>query len=263
VVAALAVFVLGCQTPAQRFLHRAEVLGLRAEVVRGTQFEHVILRPARASSATVHVYLDHDGTPWLGDTPSADPTPRNDLTLRLMALDAAPSVYVGRPCYVGRTADPGCSPQLWTSARYSEVVVASMTAALERVLSRDRPDRVVWFGYSGGGVLAMLAAPRVRETVAVVTVAANLDTEAWARHHGWPALGASLNPATGAPARAVYRRHYAGGRDVTVPVDLVRRAAPPADRVVVMPDYDHVCCWDAAWPRILADVAGALEQRPR
>ena len=35
-----------------------------------------------------------------------------------MGLDPAPSVYLGRPCYLGRAADPGCHPWYWTHGRY-------------------------------------------------------------------------------------------------------------------------------------------------
>ena len=71
--------------------------------------------------------------------------------------------------------------RLWTSARYGDEAVASMAAALRPDLAMESGyDRVVWVGHSGGGALAMLLAERVPETTAVVTIAADLDTEAWA-----------------------------------------------------------------------------------
>jgi pimeloyl-ACP methyl ester carboxylesterase len=83
--------------------------------------------------------------------------------------------------------------------RYSATVVSSMAVALERLLAEREIDRLAWMGYSGGGVLAMLLAPRFPQTQAIVTVAANRDIDAWADHHGYLRLAGSLNPAEGRP----------------------------------------------------------------
>ena len=193
----------GCAGPAAHFSDRAAALGLRAALVEGDGFHHVAYRRAeRAAGAAraLHIYLDGDGTPWAAGGPTADPTPRDPLVLRLMAMDAAPSVYLGRPCYHGRAVEPPCAPALWTDARYSEVVVASLAAAARRLLEEEGRSAIVWLGYSGGGTLAVLLAARVRETVGVVTVAANLDVEGWTRLHRQSPLDASLEP--GPPAAA-------------------------------------------------------------
>ena len=250
-----------CRTPAARFADEATTLGMRAEIVQGAGFRHVVLRPPRRSGSRLHVYLDHDGTPWLGDTPAADPTPRNTLTLQLLALDPAPALYLGRPCYLGLRTDAPCRPELWTSARYSEPVVASMAAALERLIAAEGSSEIVLVGYSGGGALAMLLAPRIPRTVAVVTVAANLDIDAWADHHGWPRLTGSLNPSRVGQPAGILRWHYAGARDTTVPAELIQRAVPPGDPVVVIADYDHVCCWTEQWPSVLQEVDRQLRRR--
>jgi pimeloyl-ACP methyl ester carboxylesterase len=173
-----------------------------------------------------------------------------------MARDAGPVLYLGRPCYHGAAHVTPCTSALWTSGRYSERVVASMAAALRRVMHDRGAERLIWFGYSGGGVLAMLLAPRFRETVAVVTVAANLDIDAWTDFHGYTALDGSLNPAR-QPAwpRHIHRRHYAGGADRVVPSDVVRRGAGDPSTVVVVPSYDHSCCWTTLWPVIVEDAA--------
>jgi len=256
--------LFACQTPALRFTDRAVALGMEREIVTGAGFDHVVFRTAKPSrqQPPLHVYLDHDGTPWQGGQPAADPTPRNDLTLRLMALDPAPALYLGRPCYLGLAAQPGCSPDLWTSRRYSQSVIDSMAAALRRLVDGHGGPPVVLLGYSGGGVLALLLAPRVPEVVAVITVAANLDIDAWADHHHWPRLQGSQNPSGVSLSRRVVQRHYAGGHDDVVPPQLVQRAARAGDTVVVVPDFDHVCCWASLWPQILADVAKALDSGP-
>jgi hypothetical protein len=139
-------------------------------------------------------------------------------------------------------------------------VVASLAAATRRVLADRGAGRVVWLGYSGGGVLAVLLGARVPETVAVVTVAANLDVEAWAEHQRSAPLVGSLNPSHQPPLpRHIYQRHYVGGRDRTVLAEVTRRGAAAAE-LVVKPDYDHRCCWTTLWPTVLADLERALRR---
>ena len=252
---AILLLATACATPARRFTERASASGLSLEWVSGTAFQHAVFSRSRAATRSLHVYLDGDGTPAFDGVAASDPTPRHPLVLELMARDRGPVLYLGRPCYHG-AAPPvtACRSELWTSERYSEVVVASMATALRRVMHDRGAERLVWFGYSGGGVLAMLLAPRFPETVAVVTVAANLDLDAWTAVHGYAALRGSLNPAR-QPAwpRPVYRRHYAGAADRVVPSDIVRRGAGDPATVVVVPAYDHTCCWPAMWPAIVED----------
>ena len=248
----------GCAGPAERFDERASALGFSTSRVEGEGFAHVVYRPARPrpdGGRVLHVYLDGDGTPWERGRPAADPTPREPLVLRLMALDPAPSVYLGRPCYHGLAAAPRCAPALWTDARYSEVVVVSMAAAARRLLSVTGQAGIVWLGYSGGGALAMLLAARLPETAGVVTVAANLDVDGWAEMHGHSRLAGSLSPALRPPLPLrIYQRHYAGGRDQVVPPRIVAGGGILPGTLRVIPDYDHVCCWMELWPRVLDDV---------
>ena len=262
--AALLLAAAGCATPAARFANRAATLGLRAEVVTGTKFLHVAFHLAGRSSRTLHVYLDGDGTPWAAGRPAQDPTPRNPLVLGLMALDPTPSLYLGRPCYHGFAGTPPCTPLLWTFERYSEAVVDSMRAALRRILQGGEFDRVIWLGHSGGGVLAFLLAPSFPETAGLITVAANLDIDAWADLHGYPRLRGSPNPASQPPIPpTIYQRHYVGGEDRIVPREVVARGPIPAGTITVIPRYDHICCWESFWPAVLSDVERATRPAGR
>lgn len=242
----------GCRSAAERFLDLAASRGLRSETVDGLGFRHLVLSSGQGTGSTLHVYLDGDGTPWLGGHPSADPTPRDPLVLDLLDLDPGPALYLGRPCYHGLGGE-SCAPSLWTSARYSDPVVRSMAVAARHLLETHGAARIVWIGYSGGGALAVLLAARVPETVGLVTVAANLDTDAWAASQRASPLTASLNPARQPPLPAtIFQRHYAGGRDETVPPEVARRGLDGGTSLVVVPDYDHRCCWVALWPTVLA-----------
>lgn len=249
---------VACATPSSNFAHRVAALGLAERRVHGEPFDHLVLKSPRAAGQRLHVYLEGDGTPWLAGVPTRDPTPRTPLALALMAQDPTASIYLGRPCYHGVGGPPSCVDSLWTSERYSEAIVASMAAATRRIVAAEGVGELVWFGYSGGGSLAMLLAARLPESVAVITVAANLDIDAWADLHRDRRLVGSLNPARQPPLPGrIVQIHYAGGRDRLVPTDIVRRGVTGAGRLVVVPEFDHVCCWAASWPKILREVEDA------
>lgn len=234
----------------------AAELGLVGHKLRGDGFELIAYGNRIAHpSGRLHVYLEGDGVPWITRTRIAiDPTPRNPLALRLMALDPAPALYLARPCYNGRAKAPGCNPWIWTSGRYSEIVVASMEAALRRVIETEAVNEVVLIGYSGGGVLAWLLAQRIPEVQALVTIAANLDIDRWTNRHGFSRLVGSLNPAAGPPMRpGVEQWHLAGKADKNVPPEIIGALAHqlgPEAHVLHL-ESTHRCCWLRFWPDIV------------
>ena len=172
--------------------------------MRAGGFSHTVFDNGApvVDDGVLHVYLEGDGTPWRHRTViMPDPTPRRPLMLGLMALDPDASVYVGRPCYNGTYAEPGCDNRLWTSDRYSERgrVEHDERGAPPRRAGRGAA-RVRLFGHSGGAALALLIAERLPTAVdAVLTLAGNLDTDAWTTHHGYSPLYGSINPAGRAP----------------------------------------------------------------
>lgn len=251
-----------CATPGQRIDREAQRLGFNVGVVASNEFTHRVYSNRLASSdaaKVLHVYLEGDGSPWVNHRFIArDPTPRVPLALRLMALDPQPSLYLGRPCYHGYAGTPPCEPELWTNARYSKRVVDSMAEALNRQIQGRAIDHLAFFGYSGGGVLAMLLAERMPQTRVVVTVAANLDTDAWVRLHGYTPLRGSINPADRPPLNASIRQlHLAGGRDSNVPPWLLRPVSSKqyAAELFVVSEFDHICCWQDLWPEVIAWVS--------
>jgi hypothetical protein len=261
-LAMLLAALAACASPAEQFDDEAQHLGLSVLRVRGTDFVHTLYAKDgndKRPRAPLHVYLDGDGTPVIAGLPSDDPTPRNPLMLKLLALDPGPAIYLGRPCYHGRRPRAACSPELWTSARYGEPVVASLAAALRRFESARSFDSIVWFGYSGGGVLAVLLAERLPETRGVVTIAANLDVAAWLRHHRYPPLARSLDPAARPPLGShIVQRHYVGTDDTVVPGPARAELSDPIAWIEIA-GFDHTCCWEKIWPEILAELAAALQ----
>lgn len=248
-----------CMTPAEKFDQTAASLGLQREEVLGKGFQHILYWRKGGSHQALHVYLDGDGTPMVAGRPADDPTPRNPLMLRLLSLDPGPAVYVGRPCYHGLAATAGCSSDMWCTARYSERVVSSLAAAIRGIMTARGHDRISFFSHSGGGTLAMLLAERFPETRTIVTIAANLDIDAWAVHHGIPRLQASLNPALRPPIQdSVVQLHYVGSRDEIVPPTLIAPSVKGANaEFILVGGYDHLCCWTELWPAILSKVVSA------
>ena len=252
-----------CATPAERAADAAARLGLQRSVVPGDGFQHVLFERANLGPAsTLHVYLEGDGSPEraLRSVPP-DPTPSQPLAMQLLALDPAPSLLLGRPCYHG--AGP-CSPWHWSEGRYGEDVVESMATALRRIASERGVQQLVLIGHSGGGTLAMLLAERLPGVRAVVTVAGNLDVAAWTRHHGSAPLQGSLDPATRSPlSRELVQLHLVGGHDDQVPPDVTAPmiARQPSATRRLFPTFDHHCCWASAWPAVLADLDQRLAAR--
>lgn len=244
--------------PATRLDAAAGALGLVATELDGGPFRLRVFEPTapRPRTGWLHVYLDGDGRPFVRPGRLArDPTPQDPLTLRLLAMDPNPALYLGRPCY---HAMPGpCETALWTAARYGEAVVESLAHGLGSIAARHPDTRLVLIGYSGGGALAMLAAARVPQVAAVVTLAANLDTGAWTEWHGYPPLSGSLDPARDTPPALLPRSlHFAGARDREVPPRLQAGFATrtPSATFREIADFDHRCCWARDWPDLLVQI---------
>ncbi len=254
-----------CTTPAIRFHEAARTQGLKVEQLPvGAHAVDIFMQRTPAPGEALHVYLDGDGKPWLSKVRIArDPTTRERLVLDLMQQDPAPSVLVGRPCYYGASA--GCDPLLWTNGRYGEPIVAAMTSAIGALGARWPDSPVVLIGYSGGGALAMLIAPRLPQVSAVLTLAANVDVGAWAAHHGAEPLAASLDPALLPPLPSSIRQwHFYGEDDDNVPAAAMQAAIArqPGAELQILPGFDHRCCWAQAWPGVLSEtvLSGALQQ---
>lgn len=250
--------VTACGSPAAKLYAQAEQLNLQTlELPGGAYRLAAFYKPGQAGDLTLHVYLEGDGRPWQqGRWPAADPTTRSSLMLPLLALDTKPALYLGRPCYNGRAADPGCEAKLWTSARYGEAVVGAMAAALDGFRAARGFRRLVLMGHSGGGGLAMLLAGRLPQTSAIVTLAGNYDIDIWAEHHHYLPLHESLNPAR-QPETGIPEWHFLAERDQTVPPDLFLAALlrRPRAHVEVIPAIDHHDGWRKLWPQILNRIA--------
>ena len=233
--------------------------GLRASQITTSAHQHLLVKtPHTNSTAQLHVYIEGDGVPWIARYVMAkDPTPRYPLMLGLMQRDKQDSVYLGRPCYFNHVefgiADTHCNADLWTGSRYSDAVVSSMVDALRKSLAASPPySQITLIGHSGGGTLAMLMAARMPEVTQLVTIAANLDVDAWTAQHNYSRLSNSLNPAkiinTAVPRKQL---HVGGALDKQVPNAPVQDFLRTINQqLIIFPKQDH-SNWELVWSQIL------------
>jgi pimeloyl-ACP methyl ester carboxylesterase len=262
----VALLVTGCTTTDEHMAARAHRAGASDIIIESKRFRHLLIRNhadlIKPSSHTLIIFLEGDGTPWInhGTTPASDPTPRKPLAFDLFLNTYLPAWYLARPCYNGLLT--GCDSNDWTYGRYSESIVGSMADAIHSQLgeaTKDLTNRsIILIGYSGGGALATLIAARLPSVTGIVTIAANLDTQAWTELHQYEPLTSSLNPAD-LDALTIPHIVMSGGQDSNVPLSSVARFIEKQPNTVVnrYANYDHVCCWEQDWPKLLN---AALEQ---
>ena len=136
---------------------------------------------------------------------------------------------------------------------------------LEKNELSDKNPELVFIGHSGGATLAMLLAERFPQTRALLTLAGNIDPDAWTALHNYTPLYGSLNPSQQTVLDAdLIQHHYAGENDTNIPPELIRRALDkqPRDhfRFFVI-SGNHVCCWSIHWQSMLNTLGLAIDNR--
>ena len=232
--------------------------GVRFDVrrVESNPFFHFVFKKTGctpSASDRIFGFIDGDGNSWIErGRASEDPTPQIPVALDLLAAEDSCGIYLARPCTFGlASTDPSCEPLVWTLDRYSERVIESLEGALLLVAPSDRT--LVLVGYSGGGLLATHLANRISRVEGVITLAANLDLEAWIEHHGYISSIVSRSPASPFPLRAgLVQLHVFGGRDRVSPasISLNFLQRDPRSSELVLKNADHSCCWVDEWPQI-------------
>ena len=251
------IFLCGCTTtPRASAVSQAHEAGASWEEVSGKGFDHLVIsRINTAEVHTLHIYIGGDGQAFQSRLKvSRDPTPKNPLTLKLMLADNSPSIFIARPCYFTASMGNRCNATLWTSARYSQQVVDSIATVIDKLSQRYPDAQITLVGYSGGGVIALLAALQLPQPSSVITIASPLDTLAWTQLHGYTSLRDSLNPTDiSAWPAALSQTHFSGRADKNVPQSVtnkfrlnVEAQGIPANFKVI-PNYDHRCCWLNFW----------------
>lgn len=209
---------------------------------------------------TLTVYIEGDGLAWLSRSrASDDPTPVNPVGLKLaLRHPQGAAAYLARPCQYVEPGDArNCRQEYWTYRRFSPEVIESGNQAITLLMRRSSSKKLVLVGYSGGGAVAALLAVRRNDVAMLVTVAGNLDHRAWTEEHRVSPLDGSLNPADEwRSLMNVPQTHFTGARDMVVGTrvfDAYASHFPASHRpeVMIVPDFDHACCWADKWPELL------------
>ena len=251
-------FVASCAPVSRSTLEGALKQGFVEILFRTERFTLFgLLRSGRGE--TLHVYVEGDGHAWeTSRRPSADPTPRNPVALRLAMADetGVPVLYLARPCqYVQRSDRCGCHARYWTSARLCEEVIASLDDAVSQAKSRAGTRNVALFGFSGGGGAAVLIAARRGDVACLATVAGLLDTDGWTTRMHVSPLAESLNPLKVAPRlRSLPQLHLCSQSDKIIPLEIVSSFCVALGRPECLEKLecmDHGGDWDEVWPSLL------------
>lgn len=253
----------GTPTPQERDLSAqalASARGWQSEVIEGALFDLVAYVPkAITPEASLTIYIEGDGHAWQSSRqPSADPTPINAVALRLaLAHPSGQAAYLARPCqYVSAHAKP-CAPRYWTSARFAPEVIAASSHALDVLKTRFGATRLTLVAYSGGAAVAVLLAEQRKDIERVVTVAGNIDHQAWTTFHHVSPLSESLDPMQNRAALgSMAQWHFVGSQDAVVPAHLTKMftLGMPKAQTITIKGYDHACCWAENWPQLWAAV---------
>jgi pimeloyl-ACP methyl ester carboxylesterase len=238
--------------------------GYKESLLSNAQFDLVVFsKPSKQANPVLIIYIEGDGRAWkTASLPSDNPTPTNPLALRLAIQDPRPAVaYLARPCQYITLPSRGCSEKLWTNARFSTAVIETMNEAVEKLKRQYGASELILIGYSGGGAIATLIAAKRTDIKSIITVAGNLDTDAWVKLYRLEPLSESINPASVARSiRNIPQIHYVGAKDDVIPPVisqsfLQKMGSPNKAKVIELPNYGHVCCWTEHWTELLKDAA--------
>jgi dienelactone hydrolase len=231
-----------------------------------TGFTLTSFTPAPSSFDVLSIYIEGDGLAWTSpDQKSRDPSPVNPIGLQLaLAQPDGKSAYLARPCqYTSGAERNSCSSRYWTNERFSPLIIQSLNEGIDQLKERFKARRLILVGYSGGGGIASLIAGRRQDVNLIITVAGNLDGTRWAQEKTLSPLEGSLNPSDEIKrVSTIPQVHFTGDKDTVYPNSLTQEFAAKAHaKMIEVKDFDHVCCWAEAWPRLykeaLKELAGA------
>jgi dienelactone hydrolase len=223
----------------------------------GLKFDIVAFEPeTKNKSKLLTIFIEGDGFAWR--SPSAvsnNPTPVDPIALKLaiqhINKNNEASVYLARPCqYIDFKTQIECKSEYWSNLRFAPEVIQSTNAAIDVLKKNYQSSNIKLVGYSGGGAVAALIAANRNDVVELVTIAGNLDIDAWVKYHNISKLSGSLNPANYAEIlQTIPQRHYVGAEDKVMPPEILQNYVKKMTdkthtKIFVIENFDHKCCWD-------------------
>lgn len=254
----IAFFLIACSTiPSAQdrtnlALQKAENYGWKSLEIDAGKFKLFSLMPnTQPAAETLTVFIEGDGLAWVSRSkPSFDPTPINPVSLNL-ALQFSTSdaiAYLARPCQYIIDKNSNCIQQYWTSHRFSAEVIQAHSMAIDKLKTLSGSTKLRLIGYSGGGAVASLLAAQRVDVTELITLAGNLDHQAWTAYHGLSPLYGSQNPLDiKDQITHIPQLHLFGEKDQVIPLQVVQRFlenSSPNTHVEIIPGADHHCCWE-------------------
>jgi hypothetical protein len=113
---------------------------------------------------------------------SNNPTPTDPVGLRIIKSSDSGAIYLARPCqYVWQET---CTPEYWSSKRFSREVLQSYNDALNQLKHRYNINTFHLVGFSGGAYVSLMLAATRDDIERVDTIAGLLDPQRWVEFHG-------------------------------------------------------------------------------
>ena len=228
----------------------------QAQLVKGGDFVLTTYQRITDRNQPFVFYIEGDGQLKYRGGGSNNPTPASPMLLKLAAMDKRPNVvYIARPCqYTSLETNPKCVSDYWLDKRMNEEVVTSINEVINTINNGQKFNLV---GFSGGGGIAVIIGAKNKNTKDIITIAGNLDTEKFDKHHNYRGyLIKSLNPIKYAKQiNDIPQLHISGADDRKVPPFIaelyIKASSSSCVKHKIFPDVGHTKGWDKVWSSIL------------
>lgn len=277
------IIISGCQTSgpsSNNFTHSeiklAQQSGFKASAIKTKNFEITSLIKKNNQTAPINklvIYIEGDGRSWIKKSIlSKNPTPPYALGLRLAIQDPRAQktntaiAYLARPCqFTEQKPSPEtCDAKYWSSDRFSEVVIANMNEAVDKIKIEsglENQHKIELIGYSGGAAVAVLVAARRSDVEILRTVAGDLNHDMMSEYHHTTPLSHSLNPINFADKLSNIKQiHYIGTNDKIVPKSVTENFIFECTKqlslseykpIIISVDATHQKGWENSWHLLL------------
>lgn len=199
------------------------------------------------------IYIEGDGYAFdRYGRPTQNPTPKGNFVRKLAFGDRNDNViYLARPCqYI---ISPICSQRHWTTARFAPEVINATFEAIRQIAGNSP---IVLVGFSGGAQVGGLVASAKQglNIKKIITIAGNLDHEAWVKYHDLLPLNESLNLADYYDNfMKIPQIHYVGKNDKVIPPHLVQNFIKNKASVIVAAGANHNDGWNSVVDDIIKE----------
>jgi len=258
----VSVFLSGCSTTydvASRVKHSQDIASqnnFKQQLVKGGDFVLTTYQRITDRNLPFVFYIEGDGHLADGAVNSDNPTPANPMLLKLATMDKRPNVvYIARPCqYTPLEMNPKCINDYWLDKRMGQEVLNSINEVINTLNNGQKFSLV---GFSGGGGLTILIASQNSNVKDIITIAGNLDTEKFDKHHNYRGyLVKSLNPINYAKqVNNIPQLHLSGMDDKVIPLFIaelyVKDSNSSCVKHKIFPNILHTQGWDKVWSSVL------------